>query len=286
MNRSWTTLPLLALALISTLGFMGCGEDPGNGRVHLVLGDAPYPIKLIESAEVTVEAISVHISGDGDGWEYLPFEPTTFDLLDLQNGVTAELTEGEVPAGELDEVRLVISSGKITLTDGRSMELKVPSGASSGLKIKIRPSITILADRTVDILLDMDVGRSFLPIPASVQHASEIERFHFRPVVRAANLNTTGSVSGWVRSDNGTPGDLTDDFNFWGASALVHDGVDSAMALTDNTGYFKVLGLEPGMWQVEVTASPYVPEIRNVQVYAGYDASLDTLVLVKITPRQ
>ncbi len=286
MNRAWTTLPILVFALVSAVGFMGCDEEPGDGRVHLVLGDAPYPIKLIESAEVTIEAIAVHISGDGEGWEYLPFETTTFDLLDLQNGVTAELTEAEVPAGELDEVRLVISSGVITLTDGRVMDLKVPSGASSGLKIKIRPSITILADRTADILLDMDIGRSFLPIPASVQHASEIDRFHFKPVVRAANLNTTGSVSGWARSDNGTPEDLSDDFNFWGAGVLVHDGVDSVNALTGNTGYFQILGLEPGMWQVEVTASPYVPVIRTVQVYAGYDSSLDTLALVKITPRQ
>jgi hypothetical protein len=164
------------------------------------------------------------------------------------------------------------------------MELKVPSGASSGLKVKIRPAITILAGRTTDILLDMDVGRSFLPIPASVQQASDIDGFHFKPVVRAANLNTTGSISGWVRSDNRTPGDTSDDWNYWGAQVLAHDGVDTAMAFTGNTGYFQILGLDPGMWQVEVTASPYVPATMNVQVYAGYDASVDTLVLEWITP--
>jgi hypothetical protein len=186
--------------------------------------------------------------------------------------------------GELDEVRLVISSGEITLTDGRPMELRVPSGATSGLKIKIRPPITVLADRTTDILLDMDVGRSFLPIPSSVQKASEIDDFHFRPVVRVANLNTTGSVSGWVRSNNGTP-QTSDDWTYWGARVLVHDGIDSAMTFTGNTGYFQVLGLEPGMWQVEVTASPYLPAVAAAQVYAGYDTSVDTLILTKITPR-
>jgi hypothetical protein len=40
------------------------------------------------------------------------------------------------------------------------------------------------------------------------------------------------------------------------------------------------------MWQVEVNASPYLPAETNVQVYAGYDASVDTLILTKITPRQ
>lgn len=286
MNRPWMTLPILLLALIATIGFTACDEEPGTGRVHLVLGDAPYPIELIESAEVFVEGITVHVSGDGAGWENLPFTPGTFDLLDLQNGVTAELTDAEVPVGQIDEIRLVISSGVITLTDGRSMQLTVPSGGSSGLKIKVRPAITILADRTVDILLDMDVGRSFLPIPAAVQQASEIERFHFRPVVRAANLNTTGSVSGRVRSDNGTPQDTGDDWNYWGAQVLVHDGVDSAMTFTSNMGYFQVLGLTPGMWQVEVTTSGYLPAATTAQVYAGYDASLDTITLTKILPRQ
>jgi hypothetical protein len=273
------------LAFVGAIGFGGCDEEPDTGRVHLVLGDAPYPIELIESAEVAVEAIAVHVAGDGAGWEHLPFAPTTFDLLDLQNGVTAELTNAEVPVGELDEVRLLISSGEIVLTDGRVMELTVPSGAASGLKIKVRPPITILADLTTDILLDMDVARSFLPIPSSAQQAAEIDSFKFHPVVRAANLNTTGSVFGWVISDNGTP-DTSDDWSYWGASILVHDGIDSSTTFSDNTGYFQVLGLDPGMWQVEVEASGYSSASVNAQVYAGYDTSVDTLLLSPISPRQ
>lgn len=283
IRRLFTSFPVL-LALLGAIGFAGCDDDPATGRVHLVLGDAPYPVDMIESAEVSVEAIRVHISEGGNGWETLPFTPKTFDLLDLQNGVTAELVDAEVPVGNLDEVRLVISSGQIVLTDGRTMALTVPSGASSGLKIKVRPPITIQGDLTSDVLLDMDVSRSFRPIPSSPQQAADIDSFHFNPVVRAANLSTTGSASGYVFSDLGTPG-TEDDEPLEGASILVHAGTDSSTALTDTTGYFRVLGLDPGIWQIEAEALGYSSAATSVEVFVGNDARADTLRLTPDAPR-
>ena len=277
------TFPAI-LALVLTLGLAGCDDEPDTGRVHLVLGDAPYPVDMIQSAEVMVEAVSVHIAGDEDNWhQLLPFTPKTFDLLDLQNGVTAELVEGEVPVGDLDEIRLLISSGEIVLVDERSFSLTVPSGSSSGLKIKVRPPVAVEGDLTSDILLDMDISRSFRPIPSAPEQVSDIDSFHFAPVVRTANLSTTGSASGFVMSDPGTPS-TDDDTPLEGASVLVHAGSDSMSALTDSTGFYRVLGLEPGIWQIEAEAVDHTGAMTSVEVFVGNDARADSLRLQVVAP--
>ena len=283
MKRMQWSVPTVLFILAGVLVIAGCDDEVETGRVHLVLGDAPYPVDLIESVEINVQAIAVHVAGDGDGWEQLGFTPRSFDLLDLQNGVTAELVDAEVPVGDLDEIRLLVSSGEITLTDGRMMTLTVPSGSSAGLKIKVRPPIAVVGDLTSEVLLDMDVSRSFLAIPSAPERAEDIESFHFSPVVRAANLATTGSVSGFVVSDEGTP--VTDDDQPLGdATVLVHAGADSSTAFTDSTGYYRVLGLEPGIWQVEAEAAGFSAATTPVEVFAGNDARADTLRLAPLAP--
>jgi hypothetical protein len=155
-RRSWITL-LATVAIVGAFAMAGCDGDPDTGRVHLVLTDAPYPVDMMESAQVTIEAISVHVAGDESGWHDLPFTEDSYDLLDLQNGVTAELIDAELPVGSLNET-----------------------------------------------MLDMDVSRSFLPIPSSPTKVEEIRSFSFKLVVRVTNLTTTGSVFGYVLSDLGT----------------------------------------------------------------------------------
>lgn len=275
------TLPValaLSLALALTLSLAACDDDAETGRVHLMLGDTPYPVELIESARVTVAQVAVHIEGDDDPWRVLPHAEQTYDLLDLQNGVTADLLDAEVPVGSLSEIRLVVTSGEIELTDGRSFALFVPSGSSSGLKFKVRPPISIEGNLTSEVLLDMDVSRSFLPIPAAPRQVDDIDSFRFHPVVRVANLSTTGSVAGHVVSSAGTA-TTADDSALYGAAVLVHSGADSATALTDSAGYYKVMGLAPGSWEVQAEAMDFVPASVLVDIVAGNVVEADSLRL-------
>ncbi len=189
---------LIVLFLLGT----GCKEDNpatagAEGKLQLRLADAPYPFEMLSSAVVVIDEVTVHMEAEDEdqGGFYLVDDSTrAFDLLDLQAGVTAALASGNVPAGELDQIRLHVIDADVVLADGREFDLTIPSGESSGLKIFPSPPVVVIGDLTTEILLDFDVSESFLPIPAAPVHASDIREFHFRPVIRVVNPGDTGST--------------------------------------------------------------------------------------------
>lgn len=132
---------------------------------------APPGSELIASATVEIGAVS--LVGAEDGEVTLTDAGGTYDLLDLQNGVTATLASVVVPAGTYIQLRLEVLSASVTLVDGTTFadgsgtqDLVVPSGAHSGIKINLddgdeEPGFTVAEGESI-VLLDFDVSRNFV----------------------------------------------------------------------------------------------------------------------------
>jgi hypothetical protein len=283
---------------VSGLSLLGCsdGSLPGAGggagtaaaatgtvRVHLT--DAPYPFDMIESAEITVDRITAHYADeDADTFAVLGDQLQTVDLMDLRNGVTASLVEAELPVGTIDQIRLRVVDANVVLTDGREFPLKVPSGETSGLKAKADPAIIVAGGLTTDLLLDVDVSRSFLAIPAAPKKVNDIRGFHFKPVVRVVNLSETGSISGHVLSDAGTGADLTDDAALEGATVSASRNGETYTGATDTEGSYRLLGLPEGTYTVTASAGGHQPDGLSVMVIPGNDSGDADFLLMEITP--
>jgi hypothetical protein len=253
----------------------GCSDDDdsdgsGTGTLHVRLQDAPYPYDSIESAEITVESVEVHTE---KGFETLPVDgsPISINLLNLQNGSTELLVDHEVATGNLDQIRLIISSASVTLTDSRVFNLVVPSGESSGLKVFVSPPVVIVDDLTTELLLDFDVSQSFKPIPAAANQADEITSFQFHPVLRVVNVSETGTISGHVWNNAGTPGEITDDTRIAGATVTVSSGgVVQSTTATGAQGEFRISGLKPGTQTIRVEMMGFNPaEVQTTVVVAN-----------------
>jgi len=265
-----------SLLAIGLLAFSpGCSDDDndggGTGVLRVRLKDAPYPYSSIAAAEITVESVEVHIN---NGFETLPVDgaPVSINLLDLQNGVTELLVDREVPAGNLDQIRLIISSAEVTLSDARVFNLVIPSGESSGLKVFVNPAVAIIDQLTTELLLDFDVSQSFEPVPASPGHVSEISSFHFHPVLRVANVSEVGTLSGSVWSDAGTPSVTADDTPLIGATVTASlAGVVQSTTATGAQGVFRISGLKPGLHTLRVEASGFGPAEIQETVVVGND---------------
>lgn len=188
--------------------FAGC-ESPagpeGMARLQVLLTDAPSD--MIASAEVAISRVylqrgdETEVDGEAqaEGDESAgrvdlfndPENPQTYDLLLLQDGVTAALTEEvEIPAGDYAQLRLVVQSATITLAEGYEFsdgtmekELFIPSGAQSGIKVQLTSAVDAEAGTTTIVLVDFDVNDNFV-IQGDPDSPGGIENILFTPLLR------------------------------------------------------------------------------------------------------
>jgi hypothetical protein len=171
------------------------------------------------------------------------------NLLDLTNGITQTLVDTKVPSGSYDLFRIYVRGVNIVLTDGTVYDLKVPSGEQSGIKVFVKPNLIVDGGLTSDLLLDFDVSRSFVA-KGNRKDAGGISGFNFKPVIKASNMSTSGTLTGIITTLNGdevTP--------LEGAQISIYsEGTEIAITTTfsDATGMYTVLGLEAGKYDVVV----------------------------------
>jgi len=165
-------MKMRAAAWMAAIAVLACDTVPGANvvagstmsRVRLHLTDAPDP--AIESAVVWISSAFL-IPGADSQPVILTDEQQEYDLLQLQNGVTALLGDSTVPAGTYSQLRLVVDSARLTLAagvtfdDGSSTKsLKVPSGSESGIKVSF-PGQLDLTD-SAEVVVDFDVAKNFV----------------------------------------------------------------------------------------------------------------------------
>lgn len=296
---------MITVFALSALALVSCNneehmipEDKGRLNVHIT--DAPFPIDMVGSTEVTIDRVEIRKQAEmgldegHDSFVVISNETVTIDLLDLTNGVTEVLGTADLDPGNYDLIRLHVVDASITLNDGSTYDLKVPSGDASGLKIKIQPSVYIEAGQSSDVLLDFDLSRSFI-VKGNFKKGT-FSGFIFKPVVRGIYMKHAGSVEGTVTDSTGTPvknamvevfipgqnDDMDDDESDEGAdddSMKSGDydkngededcNDDSASTFTDEDGAYKIIGLPEGTYTVVCTHDDFLSDtLTNVVVSA------------------
>lgn len=259
-------IPLLFLSL--SLALLGCSSDNNKGsefgRLSIQLTDAPFPHDLVAEANVTIFKIEARSKGEGTDENDAPYlllmeEEMEVNLLDLTNGISTTLVDAEVPAGSYDLFRVYVKGVNIVLTDGTVYDLKVPSGAESGIKVFVEPNIIVDGGLTADLLLDFDVSKSFVA-KGNRKDAGGITGFNFNPVIKASNLSTAGTLTGIIYTLNGE-----EETPLEGAQICVFpegtdfsevidcsEGTSITSTFSDETGMYTILGLEAGTYDVVV----------------------------------
>lgn len=188
---TWRQRAVLAGAAVALVGCLEDGTGPGNsGFVQVKLTDSPA--EVIGSAEVWIS--KVDLAAGGPDKPVTLFEdaanPRHYDLLDLRNGVTADLTEPvQVESGVYHQLRLLVDSARVTLAEGftfddgaTSRTLFVPSGSESGIKVKLAEPIDAKAGQLTVILVDFDVERNFV-VQGNANTKAGIKGILFTPLL-------------------------------------------------------------------------------------------------------
>lgn len=261
----------ILVVVFAMLLFIGCSDDSSNsaegtGRLSVRLTDAPFPYDMVAEANVTifkVEARKVSNEDESDEMDDDTAETSPFvllmeseidvNLLELTNGTTEMLADLDVPAGTYDLVRVFVKGINVVLTDGRTFDLKVPSGEQTGIKVFIKPGLTVAGGLSSDLLLDFDVSRSFIA-KGNIKSVDGINGFNFKPVIKASNLSTAGTLLGNIST-------LEEEMSvvLEGAQVSVYaSDTLNTTALSDVDGNYTIMGLEAGIYSVFAEREGYI----------------------------
>ncbi len=266
MKAKWIFLLIMTAVLVALIPSCQKAENTsGMGRLVIKVTDAPFPMDLIESATITISKVEIRKVGDGepDGNPFmlLTDEPETFNLLELRNGVVADLLDMEIPAGEYDMIRLYVSDAGLKLITGIEFNIKVPSGSQTGLKLLVEPSLVISEGLTEELLIDFDLSRSFV-LQGNPFTPAGIRGFILKPVIRVVNISTAGRVEGVVTDKSAAK--LKD------AAVWLKKDTIITTAYTDSLGKYAIIGVPEGTYSLFATKSGYdTVAYEGVKVYKG-----------------
>ena len=275
-------LALLTMVL-GTLVMISCNDDEtsdlgqgGTGKVNIYLTDAPFPVDLVDKTFVTIDKVEIR-KQETDTAEanfvVLTDEAMDVDLLTLSNGVTELLASVDLEAGTYDMIRMHVTDSKVVLKNGTEYDLKVPSGSSSGLKVKISPSLEISDGQTADVLLDFDVSKSF--VAKGNWQGGVINGFNFKPVVRGVLLGMAGRIEGMV-SD--TTGAVLEDASVKVWMPMNGMETDSLItsSFTNDEGKYQVIGVLSGTYYLTTELDSFMTDtVWNVNVSEGQSTQID-----------
>ncbi|MCU4154560.1 DUF4382 domain-containing protein [Carboxylicivirga sp. A043] len=265
---------LIALvAIVMSSLFMACSNDDGHsstGTLKINLTDAPFPTDLVAEANVTINKIEIRNAEDEEEGPFIVVseEEMSFNLLDLTNGVTAGLVDLEIEAGEYDLIRLYVSEASIVLKDGTEHSLKVPSGSQTGIKIFLNPALVVTGGLTSELLLDMDVSKSFV-LKGDFSSPEGINGFNFKPTIKASNMSTAGRLTGVVTD--------ADQVAIEGVQVSIMMGEEVyTTSFTDAEGNYAVLGVDAGSYSVVFEKEGYEQVVvEAVEIIAANKTTQD-----------
>jgi hypothetical protein len=169
---------ILSSLIISAIALYSCEKQTsGNGYFAVKMTDAPGDY---DSVNVEIIGTEIHYSnGSGSGWVTLPTVTGIYNLLDLQNDITAVLVDPNiVPAGDIQQLRLILGDENTVVVDSVSYPLLLSSQDKTGLKINVNTFVN--PGDSVEILIDFDADQSI------VQQGNG--QYRLKPVVKLENV--------------------------------------------------------------------------------------------------
>jgi hypothetical protein len=260
----------LAIMLLAMLTSCDGGGGSGGGTGTLVLGLTDASTNDYQAIYVTIAEVQVHRSveaGDDDsGWQTILTPNTTYNLLELVNGVIETLGIAELPAGKYNQMRLILAeqpddslnvlgeshpyANYLVDSEDKYKELKVPSGFRTGIKI-VR-GFTIYGNQATEITLDFDAMKS-------VVQAGKSGKCLLKPTIKVLET-IVNSVAGIV-DDGSAPlaGGLVSAQQYNDGAADTRDEVTIAGSTITNESGAYVLYLAPGIYNIVAVQDGFAP---------------------------
>lgn len=280
-----------SLIAIVSLVAVACNKStsvengPGIQQVNFMLTDGPgsYDNVFIEikSLQIVIDTakegsrkrdtcnwdhIGSHRESRRDSglvWTTIPIKAGVYDILKFRNGLDTLFASANVPKGSVRLVRIEFGTNNSVVKDSVNYPLNLSPNLPNFIVIKLKGhEFEEFASRRHRIWLDFDVSRSIIEVNG---------RFYLIPVMHTFVEKNTASVAGKVK-----PRDAK-------AVITLFNNTDTAYALPNKEGEFKMRGLKDGTYKLFVKASNGYRDttINNVVVVQPKTTSVGVIELKK-----
>lgn len=196
-------------------------------------------------------------------WTTIPIKAGVYDILKFRNGLDTLFASANVPKGSVRLVRIEFGNNNSVVKDSVSYPLNLSPNLPNFIVIKLKGNeFEEFASRRHRLWLDFDVSRSIVEANG---------RFYLIPVMHTFVEKNTASVDGKVK-----PRDAK-------AVITLFNNTDTAYALPNKEGEFKMRGLKDGTYKLFVKASNGYRDttINNVVVVQPKTTSVGVIELKK-----
>jgi len=286
---TWAGMLILTVSLLIT----ACQKQvtPGNNttsakQLSVYLTDDPcqYDSVFIDIryVEVKIDTSVQHMNddhfGDNDdndkdndhqhhdqygNWDTLSIRQGVYNILRLRNGIDTLLASGNLPAGKIRKIRLTLGTNNSLIKAGVSYPLNLLPGTNNYVYLKIHSE-----DED-----EVAVGQSAIWIDFNVCESIRSIRgqYYLKPVLKAFSMQQFGKIEGKVFPHEALP--FVKAFN----------ATDSASAIPENDGEYKIRGLKEGVYSISFNGSNGYRDttISNIQIQKGRETHITNITLRK-----
>lgn len=282
MKRKISNKIILLFATAILFVAQACNETPSEsdttGKLQLLMTDAPFPVDVLDSILVTISKVEMLKLSDSTCVDSispencesqridLGIETMQINILELQNGVTALLSDTEIPTGTYKMMNLYVSDLKIFTKTGDTITQKM-NNEQARIKILFRKKLVITGEQEQQLLLDFDIKRSF-KMQGNMKSKGGIKGINFHPVIHAIPLAEASEIRGTVSDSNGNK--LSN-----ATIVLIQENDTITSTFSNEEGYFAILGVLPEKYTVTCEIEGYnLGEVR-INVKKGSMESVD-----------
>lgn len=158
MKRKFLKVLVIAAGVVLSSGLVltGCKKNRENPRMQVKMIDAPGDYQ-----QINVEVERVEVNHENDGWISLPTQAGVYDLLTLQNDISAVLVNNaDFPEGRINQMRLILGSNNTIMVDSIIHDLDTPSAEQTGLKFNL--GYDFENGETYEVVIDFVADKSIV----------------------------------------------------------------------------------------------------------------------------
>ncbi len=256
---------LFILLAGSIFAFLSCSKNNSSpvadSSMSVYLVDAPA---AYDKVFIDIQSVQVKTSTDASesDWQTINIaRKGIYNLLNFKNGIDTLLGTLKLPAGRINQLRLVLGSNNSVVLNGVTYPLSTPSAQQSGLKLQIKADLVAGIDYR--IWIDFDAARSIVETGSGT--------YILKPVIRTFTQAESGAIKGFT---------LPISAKGWVfAIANVNDTISSTPADL-LTGAYLLRGLPAATYKVSFRATAGVyrdTTFNNVSVTTGVVTDLGIL---------